>query len=106
MDDPVAQRIHNENAERMLLTSFVTGLIRAPGTQCRYANPQSMDQGLRIALSVQKAERQGKTSEGFYASFDRSVRLMSKSPSRTHPDDEKQRSSTDTRAVSNARSQR
>ena len=71
----------------MPMASFVTGLIGAPGTQCRYANPRSMDQALRIALSVQEAERQEKISESFYANFDRSVRLMSKSPSRTHPDE-------------------
>ena len=105
VNDPVAQRIHNENAERMLLASFVSGLVGSPGLQCRYASPQSMEHALRIALAVQEAERQEKISESFYANFDRSVRLTSKSPSRTHPDDEK-RSSTDTRAVGNARSQR
>jgi len=90
VDDPVAQRIHNENAERMLLASFVTGLTGIHGTQCRYANPQNTDQALRIALSVQEAERQEKISESFCANFDRSVRVMSKSPSPTHPDEEKQ----------------
>ena len=94
VNDPVAQRIHNENAERMLLASFVSGLVGSPGLQCRYANPQSMEHALRIALAVQEAERQEKISESFYTNFERSVRLP-KSPSRTHPDDEK-RSSTDT----------
>jgi len=79
VEDPEAQRIHNENSERMLLASFVTELTGNPGTQCRYANPQSMGQVLKIALSVQEAERQEKISESFYANFDRSVRLMSKS---------------------------
>jgi len=64
----------------MQLASFVTGLVGHPGTQCRYANPQSMDQALKIALSVQEAESQEKISECFYANFNRSVRLMSKSP--------------------------
>jgi len=104
--DPVAQRIHNENSERMLLASFVTGLTGNAGTQCRYANPRSMDQALKIALSVQEAERQEKIGESFYANFDRSVRLMSKSPNRKYSDDEKQRPPTDTRAVSCSRSQR
>ena len=63
MDDPVAQRTHNENAKRMLLASFVKGLIGARGIPCRYENPQSMNQVLRIALSVQEAERQEKISE-------------------------------------------
>ena len=106
MKDPVAQRIHNENSERMLLASFVTGLTGNAGTQCRYANPRSMDQALKIALSVQEAERQEKIGESFYANFDRSVRLMSKSPNRKYSDDEKQRPPTDTRAVSCSRSQR
>ena len=105
VNDPVAQRIHNENAERMLLASFVSGLVGAPGLQCHYASPQNMEHALRIALAVQEAERQEKISESFYTNFEKSVRLTSKSPSRTSPDDEK-RSSTDTRAVSNTRSQR
>ena len=96
MEDLVAQRIHNENSERMLLASFVTGLTGNPGTQCRYANTQSMNQALKIALSVQEVERQEKISESFYAKFDRSVRLMSKSPNRNYSDDEKQRPPTDT----------
>ena len=65
-----------------------------------------MDQALKIALSLQEAERQGKISESFYANFDRSVRIMSKSPNRTYPDDKKQQPPTDTRAVSSSRSQR
>ena len=50
VEDPVAQRIHNENSECMLLASFVTGLTGNPGTQCRYANPQSMEQALKISF--------------------------------------------------------
>ena len=37
--DPVAQRIHRENAERMLLASFVAGLMGTPGKHVRYASP-------------------------------------------------------------------
>ena len=36
VDNPLAQRIHCENAERMLLTSFVAGLPGVPGRQVRY----------------------------------------------------------------------
>jgi len=81
VNDPVALRVHNENAERMLLASFVSGLVGSPGLQCRYANPQSMEHALRIALAVQEAERQEKISESFYTKFERSVRLTTKSPS-------------------------
>jgi hypothetical protein len=55
--DPLTQRIHYENAERMLLGGFVAGLIRVPGRPVRYANPQTL-QALKIALSVQHAEIQ------------------------------------------------
>jgi hypothetical protein len=63
VDDPVAQRVHNENAERMILATFVTGLKGIPGRQVRYANPQTLEQALQIALFVQEAERQEKFSE-------------------------------------------
>jgi hypothetical protein len=44
MDDPVAQCTHRENAERMLLASFVSGLVGTPGTQVQYANVQSLSE--------------------------------------------------------------
>jgi hypothetical protein len=67
----------------MLLASFVAGLIRVPGRQVGYANPQMLEQALKIVLSVQVAEKQEKFSESFYASFDNSVRLQSQSLSPT-----------------------
>ena len=54
MDDPVAQRVHCENAERMLLASFVSGLNDVVGKYTRYASPTSMHQALQIALAVNK----------------------------------------------------
>jgi hypothetical protein len=64
-DNPTAQRVHRENAERMLLASFVSGLAETPGRQVRYANPQTMQEALKIALSVQKAEKQERFNEAF-----------------------------------------
>jgi len=52
VDDPVAPRIDYDNADRMLLASFVAGLAGEPGRQTRFSNPQSLDQVLEIALSV------------------------------------------------------
>jgi hypothetical protein len=66
-DDPVVQGVHRENAERMLLASYISGLIAQPGKQVRYANPVSMDQAIRIAVSVDKAKRQEKFNNNFYA---------------------------------------
>jgi hypothetical protein len=98
--DPQAQRIHQDHADRMLLASFVAGLSGVAGRQVRYSNPPTLEQALQIALSVQEAERQERFSESFYAKFDRSVRLTSNSPSRTHSEDEESQHSRDSRAVS------
>ena len=103
-DDPVAQGIHRENADRMLLASFVAGLIGIPGKQVRYANPRNIEQALSIALSVQEAENQERFNETFYTRFDDSVRLVSRSPSRS--DREETRRSADAQAVNHLRGQR
>jgi len=65
--DPIAQRIHRENAERMCLASFVGGLQGTVGRHTRIANPQSMQQALTIALAATEALRQEKGSEIFLA---------------------------------------
>jgi hypothetical protein len=105
VDDPVAQHIHHENAERMLLATFVNELSGTPGRQVRYANPQIVDQALKIALSVQEAERHEIFSERFNKNFDKSVRLLSQSPSRTPRENNRSRHSADARAVNHTRSQ-
>jgi len=69
-DDPVAQEVHRENAERMLLASFLASLIGVPGRQVRYASPVSVEEAIRIAGSVQEAERQEKFNNRFYARHD------------------------------------
>ena len=57
-NEPVAQQIHQENAERMLVASYVTGLTGFLGKQVRIFNPQSIQQALQIAQSIQEAEKQ------------------------------------------------
>ena len=57
MSDPVAQCIHYENVDRMLQASLVAGLAGRAGRQCRFSNPQNLDQALKIALSIQEAEK-------------------------------------------------
>jgi len=104
--DPVAQRIHRENAERMLLASFVAGLAGAPGKQVRYASPRDIQTALSIALAVQEAEKQERFNETFYARFENSVSMLTRSPSRTRQHDDKSRRSSDAPAVNHSRSQR
>ena len=69
-DDPLAQRVHQEVTERMLLSSFSSGIFGKPGTQVRYACPQTLNEALRIALRVQEAEKQERFNETFYTKFD------------------------------------
>jgi len=82
VDDPQAQRIHQENAERILLAAFVSGLIGMPGKQCRYSNTQNLQQALSIALTVEQAEKQDRFYDSFYTRYDKTVRLLARSPSR------------------------
>jgi hypothetical protein len=65
-DDPVEQRVHRENAYRILLASFVAGLTGVVVKQVRYSAPQSMQPALSLALSVQEAENQEKFNENFF----------------------------------------
>jgi len=73
-DDPIAQRVHRENAERMLLARYVAGLIGIPGREVRSASPVSVEEAIRIAVSVQETERQGKFNNSFYARHDSRTR--------------------------------
>jgi hypothetical protein len=87
--DPLAQSIHCENAEQMLLGS---GLTRVPGRQVRYTNPQTLEQALKIALSVQEAE---KINERFYTCLTIWLRCNHISPSRNCREDCKPHCSSD-----------
>ena len=66
-EDPVAQVVHRKNAKRMLLASYVAGLI---GEKVRYASPVSVEGAIRIAVSVQEAVKQKKFNNSFYARHD------------------------------------
>ena len=87
VDDPVAQRTHRENAERMRLASSVAGFKGVAGKQVRYANPRKLEQAVSLALVVQEAEKQERFNESLYTRFDTSVRSLSRSPSRRHRED-------------------
>lgn len=48
------QKVHHEQAERMLLASFMSGLLCTPGRQV----PRIMDEALKIAITTNQAEIQ------------------------------------------------
>ena len=101
----MAQRILRENADRML-ASFVARFTGVVGTQVGYAAPKDIRQAVSLALSVQEAEKQQKFNETFNTSFDNSVRLLSRSPSRPRRDDSKPRQTANTQARGRVRSLR
>jgi hypothetical protein len=72
-DDPAVQRIHKENAERMLLASFVTGLSGEIGKLTRIQNPQNVNQALTTAVTIREALREEKGAENFLTRFENSV---------------------------------
>jgi hypothetical protein len=95
--DPVAQRIHQENSERMLLASFVAGLAGVAGRQVRYQKPQTLQHALSIALSVREAEKQERFSETLYAMFDESVSVKPRSTIRSDHERHSARRTADAR---------
>jgi hypothetical protein len=64
--EPVVQRVHEENSDRMLLASFVGGLSGEIGKLTRIQNPQNLEQALNAALAVREAIRQERRLETFY----------------------------------------
>jgi len=100
LDDPVAQRVHCENAERMLLASFVSGLNVPVGKHTKYASTSAMHQALETALAAEQAKKQERFNESLYTRFEKSVPLMSQSPSSTNAGISRTRQSADARAIS------
>jgi len=97
-DDPQTQLIHRENADRMLLERFVSGLIGVPGREVRFSNPQSLEEALKTAVSVQEAERQERFNESFYTRSEKSVSLLSEPQSRPDSGSKNRRQSGEPRA--------
>jgi hypothetical protein len=63
--DPVVQRVHEENTDRMLLASFVGGVAGEIGKLTRIKKPQNLEQALNAALAVREAIRQERRPETF-----------------------------------------
>jgi hypothetical protein len=65
-DDPAAQRIYSEQAERLLLASFTAGLTGTPGLQVRYHMPTTLEEAIQIAITVGQAESQVHTGSAIF----------------------------------------
>jgi len=64
--DPLLQRAYNEQAERMLLSAFISGLSGTPGRMVRFAMPATASAALRIAVTVSQAEAEEVRNNAFY----------------------------------------
>jgi hypothetical protein len=54
VDDSIAQRIHRENPDRMLLASVVAGFNGVPGKQVRYGKPKILKRHFRNRFRLKK----------------------------------------------------
>jgi septal ring-binding cell division protein DamX len=65
-DNPEAQKLCNQQTERMMVASFTNGIRGNQGTQIRFAMTSVMDDAVRIAVTVEQAESSKGKSETFY----------------------------------------
>ena len=79
--DPVAQRIHRENAEDAH-SQICAWPVWEVGRQVKFQNPQGLRQALTTALAVREGLKQEKFAETFYTKFDKSVRLSDREDER------------------------
>ena len=70
-NDPVAQQIHQENAERTLLASYVAGLVGVVGRPARYLDPQSIQQAAQFDYWYRKR----KNKRGLITVFIRGLKI-------------------------------
>jgi hypothetical protein len=65
VENPELQKLYYEQAERMQLASFRSGLAGTPGRQTRYAMPKYFAEALNIAITVEQAELQERREQAF-----------------------------------------
>jgi hypothetical protein len=63
--DPAAQRLNNEQTDRMLLASYTSGLTGNPGRQVRYSLPTTLEDAIKIAVTVEQAETHERKDDTF-----------------------------------------
>jgi hypothetical protein len=69
--DPELQKYHFQQAEIMLLSTFIAGLIEKAGQCVRFKLTQTLDKTLQIAHAIFEAEAQEKINETFYANSEK-----------------------------------
>jgi hypothetical protein len=67
VEDPLLQKFHYDQAQRMLLSSFTAGLGGNSGQQVRFKMPSTVDQALQIAITVFEVEKKKKRDLAFFS---------------------------------------
>jgi len=60
VEDPLLQKFRYDQAQRMLLSTFIAGLSGNPGRHVRLQMPATVDLAFQIAITVFEAEAQEK----------------------------------------------
>jgi hypothetical protein len=64
VQDEETQRVINEEAERRLLAAYIHGLKGIVGQQVQFQMPSTMEQAVRLAVTVENAERHRQMKDG------------------------------------------
>ena len=67
VEDPLLQKFHYDQAQRMLLSTFLAGCGGNSGQQLRFQMPETVDKALQIAITVSEAEAQEKRNLAFFS---------------------------------------
>jgi len=66
VEDPLLQKFYYDQAQRMLLSTFIAGVSGNPGQQLRFQMPATVDEAFQIAVTVFEAEAQEKRNLAFF----------------------------------------
>jgi len=66
VEDPLLQKYHYDQAQRMVLSTFIAWVSGNPGQHLRFQMPATVDEALQIAVTVFEAEAQEKINLAFF----------------------------------------
>ena len=70
VEDPLHQKFHYDQTQRMLLSTFIAGLGGNPWQQLRFQMPATVDQAIQIAIRVSEAQAQEKRNLAFFSNYE------------------------------------
>jgi hypothetical protein len=65
VQDPQLQKFYYDQAERMLLSTYIAGLIGNPGQRVHLCMPKNFEEAVQIALTVYEAEKEERQNQAF-----------------------------------------